>query len=160
MAQHKHHNVTQAEQDRIRELHAQGKSLNSIAKTLHRSNSTVKKYADLMGLSFDRGATMNATKAKSADAAAKRADLKNRLLDEAALLLEDLHKPYPVYSFTQSGKYLEHEMKKPSADVIRNLMTSVGIALQRSIDLERVDQQSEASTTVIDDYLKTLGIDF
>ncbi|MDF7641737.1 helix-turn-helix domain-containing protein [Bifidobacterium sp. ESL0784] len=158
MARRKHPNVTQAEQDKIRELHAQGKSLNSIAKTLHRSTSTIKKYADLMGLSFERGATVNATMAKTADAAAKRAILKDRLLDEATSLLEDLHKPYPVYMFTQSGSYLEHEMKKPPADVVRNLMTSVGIALQRSIDLERVDQQSEASTTVIDDYLKSIGI--
>lgn len=151
--------VTQAEQDRIRELHGQGKSLNAIAKQLHRSNSTVKKYADLMGLSFDRTNTVNATKAKSADAAAKRAELKHRLLDEAASLLDDLDKPYPVYAFSQSGKYTEHRMKKPPADVIRNLMTSVGIALQRSIDLERIDQQSETSTTVIDKYLKSLGID-
>ena len=63
-----------------------------------------------------------------------------------------------MYSFTQRGEYLEHEMPKPLPADARNLMTNVGIALQRSIELERVDQQSETSVTVIDEYLKTLGI--
>jgi hypothetical protein len=53
---------------------------------------------------------------------------------------------------------VEHNVPKPPPADARNLMTSVGIALQRSIELEKVDQRSETSVTVIDEYLKTLGI--
>jgi predicted AlkP superfamily pyrophosphatase or phosphodiesterase len=146
------------EQERIRQLHSQGLSLNEIGRQLHRSNSTIGKYAKQMGLSFDRAKTKNATKAKQADAASLRADLKLRLLREAQELMDDLHRPQLVYTFTPSGKYVSHDVPKPPPADARNLMTSVGIALQRSIELEKVDQRSETSVTVIDDYLKTLGI--
>lgn len=146
------------EEAKLKQLHSQGLSLNEIARQLHRSNSTIGKYSKQLGLSYARARTKNATKAKQADAAALRAELKLRLLREAREFMNDLHRPQLVYSFTQRGEYVEHEMPKPPPADARNLMTSVGIALQRSIELERVDQQSEASVTVIDEYLKTLGI--
>lgn len=149
---------TKAEEAKLKQLHSQGLSLNEIARQLHRSSSTIGKYSKQLGLSFARARTKNATKAKQADAAALRAELKLRLLREAREFMNDLHRPQLVYSFTQRGEYVEHEMPKPPPADARNLMTSVGIALQRSIELERVDQQSEASVTVIDEYLKTLGI--
>ena len=146
------------EEAKLKQLHSQGLSLNEIARQLHRSNSTIGKYSKQLGLSYARALTKNATKAKQADAAALRAELKLRLLHEAREFMNDLHRPQLVYSFTQRGEYVEHEMPKPPPADARNLMTSVGIALQRSIELERVDQQSETSVTVIDEYLKTLGI--
>lgn len=149
---------TKAEEAKLKQLHSQGLSLNEIARQLHRSNSTIGKYSKQLGLSYARARTKNATKAKQADAAALRADLKLRLLREAREFMNDLHRPQLVYSFTQRGEYVEHEMPKPPPADARNLMTSVGIALQRSIELERVDQSSETSVTVIDEYLKTLGV--
>lgn len=146
------------EEAKLKQLHGQGLSLNEIARQLHRSNSTIGKYSKQLGLSYARARTKNATKAKQADAAALRAELKLRLLREAREFMNDLHRPQLVYSFTQRGEYVEHEMPKPPPADARNLMTSVGIALQRSIELERVDQQSETPVTVIDEYLKTLGI--
>ena len=149
---------TKAEETKLKQLHSQGLSLNEIARQLHRSSSTIGKYSKQLGLSYARARTKNATKAKQADAAALRAELKLRLLREAREFMNDLHRPQLVYSFTQRGEYVEHVMPKPPPAEMRNLMTSVGIALQRSIELEKVDQQSETSMTVIDEYLKTLGI--
>jgi hypothetical protein len=147
------------EQQHIRQLHSQGLSLNEIARQLHRSNSTIGKYSKQMGLSYDRAMTKNATKAKQADAAALRADLKLRLLREAGLMLDSLHQPFLLGGLGgKDNSYNEHVMPKPPPAEMRNLMTSVGIALQRSIELEKVDQQSETSVTVIDEYLKALGI--
>jgi hypothetical protein len=154
----KHTNFTQHELKQLHQLHQQGLSRNEIARQMHRSPSTIGTYAKREGLTFDRTLTKNATKARQADAAALRADLKLRLLREAREFMNDLHRPQLVYSFTQRGEYVEHEMPKPPPADARNLMTSVGIALQRSIELEKVDQQSETSVTVIDEYLKTLGI--
>ncbi|MCI1643135.1 MAG: hypothetical protein LKI21_01060 [Bifidobacterium crudilactis] len=149
---------TKQEETKLKQLHEQGLSRNEIARQLHRSPATIGTYANKLGLTFDRTLTKNATKAKQADAASLRADLKLRLLREAQELMDDLHRPQLVYTFTPSGKYVSHDVPKPPPADARNLMTSVGIALQRSIELEKVDQRSETSVTVIDDYLKTLGI--
>ncbi|MEE8666953.1 MAG: GcrA family cell cycle regulator [Bifidobacterium mongoliense] len=147
------------EEAKLKQLHSQGLSLNEIARQLHRSNSTIGKYSKQLGLSYARARTKNATKAKQADAAALRADLKLRLLREAGLMLDSLHQPFLLGGLGgKDNSYSEHVMPKPPPAEMRNLMTSVGIALQRSIELEKVDQQSETSVTVIDEYLKTLGI--
>ncbi|MFT8538168.1 GcrA family cell cycle regulator [Bifidobacterium aquikefiri] len=150
---------TKAEEKKLKQLHSQGLSLNEIARQLHRSSSTIGKYSKQLGLSFARARTKNATKAKQADAAALRADLKLRLLHEAVLMLDSLHKPFLLGGLGgKDNSYNEHVMPSPPPAEMRNLMTSVGIALQRSIELEKVDQQSETSVTVIDEYLRTLGI--
>jgi AraC-like DNA-binding protein len=150
---------TKQEETKLKQLHEQGLSLNEIARQLHRSSSTIGKYAKQLGLSFARARTKNATKAKQADAASLRADLKLRLLHEAELMLDSLHKPFLLGGLGgKDNEYNEHVMPSPPPAEMRNLMTSVGIALQRSIELEKVDQRSETSVTVIDDYLKTLGV--
>lgn len=147
------------EENKLKQLHKQGLSCNEIARQMHRSSSTIGKYAKQLGLSFARAQTKNATEARCADAAQKRAILKDRLLDEAALMLDSLHKPFLLAGLGgRDNRYGEHVMPQPPPAEMRNIMTSVGIALQRSIELERVDQQSETSVTVIDEYLKTLGV--
>lgn len=147
------------EEAKLKQLHSQGLSRNEIARQMKRSPATIGTYAKQLGLTFDRTLTKNATKAKQADAAALRAELKLRLLREAGLMLDSLHQPFLLGGLGgKDNAYNEHVMPKPPPAEMRNLMTSVGIALQRSIELERVDQQSEASVTVIDEYLKTLGI--
>lgn len=150
---------TSTEKRKLKKLHAEGKSISQIAKTLHRSKSTIGRYAKRMHLSFDRDSTRKATQAHEADAAALRATLKLRLLKEAGIFLDQLHEPYEVYAFAGAeGIFDKHSLDKPPADQARNIMTSVGIALQRSIDLEKVDQKSETNTTVIDEFLAHLGV--
>lgn len=73
------------------------------------------------------------------------ADLKLRLLREAQELKDDLHRPQLVYTFTPSGTYVSHDVPKPLPAEARNLMTSVGTALQRSIELEKVDRGTPGS---------------
>lgn len=150
---------TTPEENKLKQLHAKGKSRNQIAREMHRSPATIGTYAKKLGLTFDRTLTQNATRAASMDAAQKRAVLKDRLLDEAALMLDSLHKPFLLAGLGgRDNRYGEHVMPQPPPAEMRNIMTSVGIALQRSIELERVDQQSETSVTVIDEYLRTLGV--
>ncbi|MGW1678517.1 helix-turn-helix domain-containing protein [Saccharopolyspora sp. NPDC002376] len=46
--------ITDADRERVRELHTQGKTRNHIASEIGRSPSTVSKIARELGLSFDR----------------------------------------------------------------------------------------------------------
>lgn len=64
---------TDEESDRLRELHADGRSLHSIAKELQRSSQTIHRWAGKLGLSFDRAATAKAVQAKVVDVRARRA---------------------------------------------------------------------------------------
>lgn len=64
--------VTDAERERVREMHTAGKGRNEIAETLGRSAGTITNLAREMDLSFDRSATAAATEAKKIDAKARR----------------------------------------------------------------------------------------
>jgi hypothetical protein len=42
--------------------------------------------------------------------------------------------------------------------VQRNIMTSIGIAISKSLDLEKIDQRSDINKPAFDQFLDTLGI--
>lgn len=154
----KRRRFSQAEQQQLKNLHAEGLGLKAISRHMKRSASTINKWSKKLGLSYDRSGVEHAVKAHRADAAKLRTELCLRLLQESNEFLDSLHKPQLVYSFANNGSYNERLLDKPSPADARNIMTSVGIALQRSIELARIDQQSQTPVTVIDEYLKTLGI--
>ncbi|WP_221761289.1 helix-turn-helix domain-containing protein [Kibdelosporangium aridum] len=64
--------ITDADHDRVRELHAEGKTRNDIARAIGRSPSTVTGIARKLGLTFDRSATAAATHARQIDNRARR----------------------------------------------------------------------------------------
>lgn len=137
--------VTDAERDRVRELHGQGKTRNDIAKIMGRSPGTVSTIARELGLAFDRSATAAATHAKQADNKARRAELSEELLRRAGELLGMIDEPHIVYAFGgPENIYNEHQLDRPPTSDIRNLMQSASIALQRHADLERIDSGSQA----------------
>ncbi|MCI2424110.1 helix-turn-helix domain-containing protein [Saccharopolyspora sp. K220] len=96
----------------MRELHAQGKTRNDIAREIGRSPSTVSRLAHAAGLSFDRSKTAAATQAKQRDNAARRADLVRRLYGRGEANLGRLEAPrYKFTTATVNGietKVLDH----------------------------------------------------
>ena len=82
--------LTQADRDRVRELHAAGRNRNQIAKDIDRSGATVSKLAAELGLSFDREQVKAATDAKVADAREKRSQLMLDYLTDAQRLRQQL----------------------------------------------------------------------
>jgi AraC-like DNA-binding protein len=107
--------VTQADHDRVKELHAQGLSRNEIARQSGRSQRTVSRIAAELGLSFERsGATAAATQAKKVDAAARRARLQVDALASAQKLMDQMFAPTVVFNFGgKENDYNSREHPEP-----------------------------------------------
>lgn len=133
--------LTPHERDRIRALHADGTSCKEIARQLGRSPSTISKAAAAMGLAFDRAQTAAATRAKQADAKARRADLSLKLLDDAERLRQRLWQPSDQVISTPKGP-ARVRLDLPPARDVRDIMTAVHTAVRGHVDIERLDADS------------------
>src|SRR5690606_41289059 len=74
---------------------------------------------------FDRSQTKRATEAAQADNAAIRAIISRRLLEKANELLDQMDRPYRVFSY--GGKDTtsrERILDRPTPVVLRNIMTA------------------------------------
>lgn len=67
----------------IRRLHGEGLALRAIAREVGRAPSTVARFCEREGLSFDRSQTAAAVAAVQVDFAARRAAIQQRYLDIA-----------------------------------------------------------------------------
>lgn len=132
---------TTDELDRLRQLHAEGKSVRAIANDLGRSFSTVSRHARHMGLKFDTERTQAATEKRSTENRLKRAELESRFLDEAAALLDQLHEPHLVYSFGgRDNTYAQETLPQPDVGAKRALIQAAGTAVDKAIKLADVDK--------------------
>lgn len=129
------------ERTRILELHAEGVSRNDIARQLQRSPGVVSKVVAAAGKSFDRGGQVAAaTQAKQQDNRARRAALESRFLDEANLLLDQLHQPHLVYNFGgRDNTYEEHQLSEPDVGAKGTLVSAASKAVTQAIRLAEVD---------------------
>lgn len=141
--------ITDAERQRITELHAAGKTRNDIAADLGRAPSVVSKVASQLGLSFDRSATKAAVEAHAVDAKAKRAALLANLLDDAARLREQIWAPHEYVD--HGGKDFDEArwiQKEPTAADKLKLMQAAGIAVDKSLRLEQHDADVQGIAAV------------
>jgi hypothetical protein len=140
--------VTDAERDRVAELHAQGQSRAQIGRELGRSPNTIGRIATAAGLSWDRTATADATRARQVDLAARRAELAALLLHDAFTLRERLYAATIVYAFTKDGDYVEHTLPSPPSGDLRNTMTTIAVAIDKHLALVKVDVDSTGKAAV------------
>jgi hypothetical protein len=132
--------VTDQDRQRIRQLHAEGLGRNDIARELGRSGQTISKIADELGLRFDRAATLAATRARKADAAALRATLTLDYLRDAQRLRHQLWEPHKAYNFGgKDNTYNEQQFDEPPVDAKLKLMQASTMAADRSVRLEQHD---------------------
>lgn len=132
--------LTSQERQQIIDLHAEGRSLSWIATNLGRSKSTVGKAAKAAGLQWLNTRTVVATEVKQASNREKRATLEARFLDEAGLLLDQLHKPHHVYNFGgKDNTYEERELPEPDVSAKQALIRSATTAVGQAIKLAEVD---------------------
>lgn len=82
--------ITDADRERIRQLHAEGLSCRAIARELGRSPASVGNHAKAMGLQWDQSRTAAATEAHKATNADRRARLVARLYGRADKIMDRL----------------------------------------------------------------------
>lgn len=128
-----------------------GGKRNAIAREHGVAASTVTKIAQDAGLAdaFDRSATENATRAAVADNKARRAVLARRFLDEAEAALADMRAPHLVYSFGgRDNAYNEHTLDVPPSGDRRNLMIIAATAVDKSMAIDRHDDDAQGLAAV------------
>lgn len=144
----------QRKRAQLAELHAEGLSARKIAERIGVSRQTVSRWAKADGLKFDRAQTKAATAAITADLQKMRAELAHLALVKARGFLEALDKPFLAFNFGgKDNTYAEQLLDRPPTGDIRNLMTSFGIATQRSLELSRFDQDPGAGAADVDAWL-------
>jgi hypothetical protein len=128
--------VTSEEQQRIRDLHAQGLGRNEIARQIGRAQRTVSVLAAEMGLVFDVTMTEEATRHRVAQLAEKRTILADALTDDALRLSEQVWQPTVVYNFGgKDNTYEYRDVPEPPADAKRALMSAAVAAANQSVRL-------------------------
>jgi hypothetical protein len=139
--------VTDAERDRIRELHGQGLSCNAIAAQLGRSRSTISYWCKAMGLSFDRAPTADAVRAHVVDAKARRARLAENYLGDAERLREQLWEACedmaPVGGMEPT--VLRWRRDEPSFQDKERLVRASGLAADKHMKLAEFDSDDGAA---------------
>jgi hypothetical protein len=125
---------------RVAELHGQGLSCSAIAREIGRARSTVSKIAAEAGLPFDRAQTRSATRAKVADAKARRADL-------AALAIDDAH--------AMRRRALDSDAGRDARDFAH----AYGIFIDRHIALTNLDADTgiDDGKAMLTDLAEALG---
>jgi hypothetical protein len=128
--------VTEEDYEAVRELHAQRLGRNEIARRIGRGPRTVSVIAQDLGLRFDVTMTEDATRARVAQLAEKRAILADALTDDALKLTSQTWQPTVVYSFGgKENTYNEKPVDEPPAIDKKNLMAAAGIAIEKSLKL-------------------------
>ncbi|WP_432008723.1 hypothetical protein [Streptomyces bacillaris] len=129
--------------DELRELHAEGKGRNVIAREMGIATGCVSRTAEHLGLTFDRTAIQAATAARLADLAERRSVLAVKFQDVAEDSLERIYKPTTVYAFGGSmNTYAEHTFDEAPATERRALVTAAGTATDRSLKLAPAEASS------------------
>ncbi|MFJ3537043.1 helix-turn-helix domain-containing protein [Streptomyces sp. NPDC090109] len=146
---HYNSRVTDEERAEIRRLHAEGKGRNEIARLIRRGQRTVSLQAERMGLEFDPTLTEDATRARMAQLAAKRALLAEALMDDALRLTEQMWEPAVLHSF--GGKdhtYERVDIPEPLAADKRALMSAAVAASGESRRLSPPETDAQGLAAV------------
>ncbi len=121
----------------VRTLHAAGLGRNDICRETGRSAHLVSAIAAELGLSFARAHEVRlAMETRVAQLAERRMILAEQLQTDAENLRAQLWQPTKVYAFGgRDNTYEEHTLDQPPAADKKNLMATVGMAIDRSLKL-------------------------
>lgn len=137
--------VTDADKERVKELHAQGMSRNDIARQLGRSGRTISRIAVELGLTFERaGATAAATAAKVADGQARRAQLQLDALEGAQKLYAQMFAPCKAFNFGgKENTYNDTQLNEPTFVDKRNIAVAMQALANTALRLAEYDKGND-----------------
>lgn len=131
---------TDADEEVLKRLYAQGRSAHSIAQELGRSKGTISHYSKLLGLSWDRERSAAASSANHLDAKSRRALLRLNLLADVERLRQQVWQPAIVYNFGgKDNTYEERTLDRPPVQDQLKLMQSVSTGVSTIERLEKMD---------------------
>ncbi|EFC80188.1 GcrA family cell cycle regulator [Parafrankia sp. EUN1f] len=129
---------TDADVERLRELHTAGMSCGAIARQMGRSRSTVSEHAKRLGLAFD-GPPAEATAVKAATNREMRADLIRRMLRRAGAVLDRLEADtYQHRITTGEASYIVSDPVVPAADE-KALSGAIASYMRTAMEAEKLD---------------------
>ncbi|MFF3094149.1 hypothetical protein [Streptomyces cyaneofuscatus] len=145
--------------DQLRELHAEGKGRNVIAREMGIATGCVSRTAEHLGLTFDRTAIQAATAARLADLAERRSVIAVKFTDVAEDSLDRVYEPTTVYAFGGSqNTYAEHTFDEAPAAERRALVSAAGVATDKSLKLAPAETGAniEAGKSMLGDIMTFL----
>lgn len=147
---------------RAQELFEQGYGCNAIARELGVGPASVSRWAKDAGLKFDRSQTALAVRAHVIDMAEARLLLAQKMVVAASDLLDQLDGPYLVYAFGgRDNDYNEHQLDRPPVEVIRNAVTTAGIAFDKATKVIETSPEGLAeSLSVLDKLEREMDAEF
>ncbi|GAA1454152.1 hypothetical protein [Nocardiopsis tropica] len=126
-----------------------GGSCRGIAKDHGVSPGSVTNIAKKAGLSdaFERADTEKATRARTTDMAALRAEISEKYLRKASELLDQMDQPHLVFSFGgKENTYNEAVLERAPTGDLRNLMTASAVALDKHLKILATETDPGAAT--------------
>ncbi len=120
------------------------------------SDATIRKFAAEIGLTSDgaREQTQKATEVKRATFAQQRAEIAQRMLDEARAALDEIGRG-SVIAGISFGEVVCRQVDKTTARDRQSLLIAAGIALDKHRMLDQYD--ADADTTDVAKFLQALG---
>lgn len=145
----------------LADIEARELGRNAIARKHRCGLGTVTTIAHEAGIydAFDRTQTARATIDRQADMKARRARLAEDLLDDAERIRDRLFDPYTQAVSGREG--VERiTLDEPDAAALRNLMTSIAVALDKHLALDKHDQDGGMSEvgSMLDGLLDRFGL--
>ncbi|MFE0451610.1 hypothetical protein ACFW2D_10015 [Streptomyces sp. NPDC058914] len=144
------------DEERLRQLHADGVSRNEIARQLEWSVATISNHANRLGLAFDREATRAATDARQVDLRERRARIQEQLLDLAERTIERAQTRYLVHGFSHTGESVAEWLQQPPARETKDFTLAASSALTSALKLAQVDA-GDTGREEAQGLLRTLG---
>ncbi|MGW8365088.1 helix-turn-helix domain-containing protein [Streptomyces wedmorensis] len=141
--------VGEADEEAVRQLHAEGLGRNEIARRIGRGTRTVSVIAARLGLIFDVTMPEEATRHRVAQLAEKRAILTDALTDDALQLTARMWEPAVVCNIGgKDNEYTEQPVPEPPAADKRALMAAATAAAAQSLRLVPPETDTQGLATV------------
>lgn len=135
-----------------REMHSREMSCRQIAKELGVAPSTISRWAEREGLSFDRFQTQAASRAHAIDLEATRMRLVAKSAHRSEQMLDILEDPFLVYNFGgKDNTYEEHTLEQAPVDVWQKAVQTAGMAIDRLTRIiEKSNPELEGAEGILD----------
>ncbi|MFG2380572.1 hypothetical protein [Streptomyces avermitilis] len=134
---------SEADEETLRQLHADGVSRNEIARQMGWSVGTITSHSQRLGLDFDRSVTRAAVEARQVDLKDRRQRIQEQLLDLAETAIGRAQNRYLVHGFSHTGESVAEWLSEPPAKETKDLTLAASSALGTALKLAQADAGDE-----------------